>query len=55
MTLADQAVPVYARDLRAFIEKLQLDEFVGVGWSMGAFVWVGLLLAVLASRGCAAS
>jgi pimeloyl-ACP methyl ester carboxylesterase len=39
MTLADQAVPVYARDLRVFIEKLELTEFVGVGWSMGAFVW----------------
>ncbi len=39
MTLADQAVPVYARDLRAFIQKLKLENFVGVGWSMGAFVW----------------
>src|SRR5579862_8553751 len=39
MTLADQTVPTYARDLRAFIEKLRLDEFIGVGWSMGAFVW----------------
>src|SRR5438105_1958256 len=39
MTLDDQAVPIYARDLRAFIEKLRLDNFVGVGWSMGAFVW----------------
>ena len=39
MTLADQTVPAYARDLRAFIEKLRLDEFIGVGWSMGAFVW----------------
>jgi non-heme chloroperoxidase len=39
MTLAGQTVPGYARDLRAFVTKLQLDEFVGVGWSMGAFVW----------------
>lgn len=39
MTLDCQAVPIYARDLRAFIGKLHLDEFVGVGWSMGAFVW----------------
>ena len=39
MTLDHQAVPVYARDLRAFIEKLRLENFVGVGWSMGAFVW----------------
>jgi non-heme chloroperoxidase len=39
MTPADQTVPTYARDLRVFIEKLKLDEFVGVGWSMGAFVW----------------
>lgn len=39
MTLADQTVPTYARDLRAFIEKLELSEFVGVGWSMGVFVW----------------
>ena len=39
MTLECQTVPTYARDLRAFIERLGLDEFVGVGWSMGAFVW----------------
>jgi pimeloyl-ACP methyl ester carboxylesterase len=39
MTLSDQTVPVYARDLRAFIEKLGLTEFVGVGWSMGALIW----------------
>lgn len=39
MTLADQTVPTYARDLRSFIEKLHLEEFIGVGWSMGAFVW----------------
>jgi non-heme chloroperoxidase len=39
MTLEHQTVPAYARDLRAFIEKLQLVDFVGVGWSMGAFVW----------------
>ncbi len=39
MSLSDQAVPIYARDLRAFIEKLGLADFVGIGWSMGAFVW----------------
>jgi len=39
MTLADQTVPTYARDLRAFVERLGLQEFVGIGWSMGAFVW----------------
>lgn len=39
MTLDNQTVPTYARDLRAFIERLGLEEFVGVGWSMGAFVW----------------
>lgn len=39
MTLDNQTMPAYAKDLRAFIERLGLDEFVGVGWSMGAFVW----------------
>jgi non-heme chloroperoxidase len=39
MTLAGHTVPTYARDLRTFIEKLRLEEFVGIGWSMGAFAW----------------
>jgi non-heme chloroperoxidase len=39
MTLEDQTVPSYARDLQAFIQRLGLQEFVGIGWSMGAFVW----------------
>ena len=39
MTLGGHTVPTYARDLRAFIDRLRLDEFVGVGWSMGSFVW----------------
>jgi pimeloyl-ACP methyl ester carboxylesterase len=39
MTLADQAVPCYARDLNVFVTALKLDRFVAVGWSMGAFVW----------------
>lgn len=39
MTPYGQTVPTYARDLHAFIGKLMLEEFVGIGWSMGAFVW----------------
>ena len=39
MTLSDQSVPTYARDMHAFISKLGLDSFVAVGWSTGAFVW----------------
>jgi len=39
MSLGDQTVPTYARDLRVFVKKLQLDEFLGIGWSMGTFVW----------------
>ena len=39
MTLSDQTVPTYARDLHAFVQKRELREFVAVGWSMGAFVW----------------
>jgi non-heme chloroperoxidase len=39
MNLEQQTVPAYARDLRSFIQKLGLREFLGVGWSMGAFVW----------------
>ena len=31
-------VPQYARDLRAFLEELGLDDVVLVGWSMGALV-----------------
>ncbi len=39
MTLDEQTVPSYARDLRAFLRGLRLTSVVGVGWSMGAFVW----------------
>jgi len=39
MTLAAQTVPTYARDLREFIVRLGLKSFIGVGWSMGTFVW----------------
>jgi pimeloyl-ACP methyl ester carboxylesterase len=39
MTLSDQTIPTYARDLRAFINQLGLTTFVAVGWSMGAYVW----------------
>jgi non-heme chloroperoxidase len=39
MSLSDQTVPAYARDVDAFIRVLGLKEFVAVGWSMGAFVW----------------
>jgi non-heme chloroperoxidase len=39
MSLSDQTVPAYARDLDAFIRALGLKEFIAVGWSMGAFVW----------------
>jgi len=39
MTLANQTVPSYARDLRAFVERMELERFVAIGWSMGAFVW----------------
>jgi len=39
MTLSDQTVPTYARDLRAFAEAMKLEAFVAVGWSMGAFAW----------------
>ncbi len=38
MTLSDQAVPCYARDMRQFLRKLGVESFVAVGWSMGAFV-----------------
>ena len=31
-------VPEYAADVRAFLEALDLDDVVLVGWSMGAFV-----------------
>jgi pimeloyl-ACP methyl ester carboxylesterase len=39
MTLSDHTVPCYARDLRAFVEKMNLKDFVAAGWSMGAFAW----------------
>jgi non-heme chloroperoxidase len=39
MTLSGLTVPTYARDLRAFIERLGLESFVAVGWSMGVFAW----------------
>jgi non-heme chloroperoxidase len=39
MTLSDQTVPSYARDVHVFVEALKLESFVAVGWSMGAFVW----------------
>lgn len=38
MTLSDQTVPSYARDIHALIANLGLESFVAVGWSMGAFV-----------------
>ena len=38
MTIANQTVSNYARDLDAFIKKLGLTAFVTVGWSMGAYV-----------------
>ena len=31
-------LPQYARDLRAFLERLDIDDAVVVGWSMGAIV-----------------
>ncbi len=39
MTLSEQTVPTYARDLEAFMDRLGLEQVIGVGWSMGAFVW----------------
>jgi pimeloyl-ACP methyl ester carboxylesterase len=39
MTLSDQTVPTYARDLEAFMDRLGLEQVIAVGWSMGAFVW----------------
>jgi pimeloyl-ACP methyl ester carboxylesterase len=39
MTTYGQTVPTYARDLQTFIQKMKLDEFIGIGWSMGSFVW----------------
>ena len=38
MTLKDQTVAVYARDLKAFLERMGIERPVLVGWSMGAFV-----------------
>jgi non-heme chloroperoxidase len=39
MTLSDQTVPCYARDVHVFLRKLHISDFIAVGWSMGAFVW----------------
>ena len=38
MTLKDQTIAVYARDLKTFLERLAVERPVLVGWSMGAFV-----------------
>src|SRR5262245_41692493 len=38
MTLKDQSVAVYARDLKRFLERLAIEQPVLIGWSMGAFV-----------------
>ncbi len=38
MTLKDQSVAVYARDLKAFLDRLAIEQPVLIGWSMGAFV-----------------
>lgn len=38
MTPAGHTVPGYARDLRAILERLDLEDVVVVGWSMGSFV-----------------
>jgi non-heme chloroperoxidase len=38
MTLKDQSVAVYARDLKAFLDRLAIEQPVFIGWSMGAFV-----------------
>ncbi len=35
---AGHTVPEYAADVHAFLEKLELQDVVLVGWSMGAFV-----------------
>jgi pimeloyl-ACP methyl ester carboxylesterase len=37
-SLKDQCVSVYARDLRAFLDRLEIEQPVLIGWSMGAFV-----------------
>lgn len=37
-TEAGHTLPQYARDLRAVLERLDLDDVVLVGWSMGALV-----------------
>jgi non-heme chloroperoxidase len=39
MTPANQTIPTYARDLQRFIDRLGIEQFVAIGWSMGAFVW----------------
>ena len=38
MTLKDQSVAVYARDLKSFLDRLAIEQPVLIGWSMGAFV-----------------
>ncbi|MSP82456.1 MAG: alpha/beta hydrolase [Alphaproteobacteria bacterium] len=38
MTLKEQTVATYARDLKSFLERLGLVRPILVGWSMGAFV-----------------
>jgi pimeloyl-ACP methyl ester carboxylesterase len=38
MTLKDQTVAVYARDVKAFLGRMGIERPVLVGWSMGAFV-----------------
>jgi non-heme chloroperoxidase len=38
MSLKDQSVAVYARDLKAFLDRLAIEQPVLIGWSMGAFV-----------------
>jgi non-heme chloroperoxidase len=38
MTLKDQSVAVYARDLKTFLDRLAIERPVLIGWSMGAFV-----------------
>jgi len=38
MTLKDQSVAVYARDLKTFLDRMAIEQPVLIGWSMGAFV-----------------
>jgi pimeloyl-ACP methyl ester carboxylesterase len=39
MTLADQTVPTTQEPARVHQKELGLRSFIGVGWSMGTFVW----------------